>query len=207
MKVIHEVVSYKLSNEKELIQLVNTDYANAFIAVTVQYKKLLERFTSKHKGVVLGCNVKVTSAFTGEKILFIGDGVFHALMLKKQHRSKKVYTLNPLNMKLSEIKESDVRKFITREAVGLDALKHAKKVGIIISTKFGQSQMSEAISLKSKLENEGKLVYLFLFDNVNPTEFLNFPGLDCLINTACLRLALDDYTKFPVPVVNYSIIQ
>jgi len=99
-----------------------------------------------------------------------------------------------------------VRKFDFREAVSLDYLKRAVKVGIILSSKSGQFSLDNALRIKEKLENDGKKVYLFLFDNVNPDEFMNFKGIDCLVNTACPRIGMDDYKKFPVPVVNANII-
>jgi 2-(3-amino-3-carboxypropyl)histidine synthase len=204
MIILHEPVNYKLSQKKELLSIIR-DFNDCFIATTIQYKNFLKFLKTKNKGVILGCNVKIVEKFTGNIILFIGDGVFHALMLKKNYPEKKVIVINPLNLKKKEIKKSDIKKFMFREAIAADKLKNAKNVGVIISTKPGQSKLEKAIELKKDLVNKGKNVYLFLCETINPDEFLNFPKLDVLINTACPRLALDDYDKFPVPIVNSNL--
>ncbi|PIU62312.1 hypothetical protein COS83_02605 [archaeon CG07_land_8_20_14_0_80_38_8] len=206
MKIIYEPVSFELKNEKAIIELLKNDFRNSFIAATAQYKSLLADLPHKNKGVILGCRVSAVKKFKGDSIVFVGDGVFHALMLKKEFRDRKVFILNPFNLNVKEVFEEDVRKFDFREAVSLDYLKRAVKVGIILSSKSGQFSLDNALRIKEKLENDGKKVYLFLFDNVNPDEFMNFKGIDCLVNTACPRIGMDDYKKFPVPVVNANII-
>ncbi|MBN1924184.1 MAG: diphthamide synthesis protein [Nanoarchaeota archaeon] len=201
MKVLYDEVSYVLKHENKLLKLVNS-YKNSFVATTIQFKPLLKRVKSKNKAVVLGCNVSSIKDFKGDIIIFIGDGEFHALMIKKMNLNKKVIAVNPFNLSKREIRREDIKKFEFREAVAMDALKNANNVGIIVTTKYGQSRMKDAVKIKKDLEKKGKKVYLFLFETVNPDEFLNFKGLDCLINTACPRMALDDYTKFPAPVIN-----
>lgn len=206
MKVFYEPVTIKLENEREVIELVNSQYSKSFIATTVQYKNLLKKLKNKNKGIVLGCNTRVVEGFKGEIVLFIGDGVFHPLMIKKNNPFLKIFTLNPFNMKIEEVKESSVKKFRVRELMAKKALKEAGKVGIILSVKKGQFLLEDGLELKKELEEQDKKVYLFLFDTINYDEFLNFPGLDCLVNTACPRIGLDDYSKFPVPVINYTNI-
>ncbi len=205
MKVVYEPAYLKLKNEKKILEMLsNKDW---FVATTIQYKKIIEKLDNNHKGVVLGCNVNVLSSFKGKEVVFLGDGRFHALMIKKTYPKKKVYVLNPFNLKLSEIKEDDIKKFLLREAVSRDKLMNSNSVGIVISIKFGQNRIMQAIKLKRKLVKMGKKVYLFLFDTIDISQFLNFKGIDVLVNTACPRLALDDYQKFPVPIVNISELE
>jgi 2-(3-amino-3-carboxypropyl)histidine synthase len=139
--------------------------------------------------------------------VFIGDGVFHPLNIKKSYSSKKVFTINPFTLTVAEITDDDVKRYAFREAVGNDKLKHADNVGIILTSKLGQNKTRKALELKTKLERKGKNVYLFLSDNINPDEFLNFLGLDVLVNTACPRIAMDDYSKFPVTVLDIHSIK
>jgi len=205
MKVIHESVKYKLNNESELINLLNTK-KEYFIASTTQFSAIINSLNTKEKGIVLGCNNLIIKKTKLEKILFLGDGVFHALMIKKNYPQKKLILLNPFNMKEKELTIEDVKKFIFREEIAKDNLKHAKNIGVLISTKKGQERVKKALELKKKFEKQGKKVYLFLFETINADEFMNFPKIDCLINTACPRIALDDYKKFDIPIINYELI-
>jgi 2-(3-amino-3-carboxypropyl)histidine synthase len=127
-------------------------------------------------------------------------------MIKKENLSKKVIILNPKDLTEKEVLESDVKNFINREFIALERLKHAKNVGIIASTKPGQERIKACELIKKKLEAQGKIVYLFIADSINPEEFMNYSGLDILINTACPRIGLDDYSKFNKPVINYELV-
>lgn len=202
MKIIYEPVKFNV-NAQKLLESIKK-HEDCFIAYTAQYSQIFKDF--KDSGLVLGCNVNSTKNFKGKTIIFVGDGVFHALMIKKQNLSKKVLILNPKDFKEKEVLESDVKKFINREFIAIERLKNAKKVGIIASTKPGQEMIKTCERIKKKLVKQGKIVYLFIADSINPEEFMNYSGLDILINTACLRLGLDDYSKFNVPVINYDVV-
>ncbi|MFA5303359.1 MAG: diphthamide synthesis protein [Candidatus Nanoarchaeia archaeon] len=202
MKIIYEPVKFKVNTKKLLESLKN--YENSFITYTAQYAHLFNNL--KNSALVLGCNVKKANKFKGKTIIFVGDGVFHALMIKKENLSKKVIILNPKDLTEKEVLESDVKNFINREFIALERLKHAKKVGIIASTKPGQERIKTCETIKKKLEAQGKIVYLFIADSINPEEFMNYSGLDILINTACSRIGLDDYSKFNKPVINYELV-
>lgn len=206
MNVIYEPVRLELNKKSELIKLINEEYTDFFITITVQYKHLLKDLKTKNKGTILGCDTSCLKNYKGSKVLFVGTGEFHALNIKKTYPNKKVFTLNPHTLKIKELNKDDVKKFRVREELGLNALKNGKIIGVIISIKNGQCMMEDSFKLKKRLEQEGKKVYLFLFNTINPSEFLNFSDLDCLINTACPRIGLDDYKKFPAPVVNHELV-
>ncbi|MDD5054307.1 MAG: diphthamide synthesis protein [Candidatus Nanoarchaeia archaeon] len=202
MKIIYEPVRFNADSGR-LLKAVKK-YDGAFIAFTAQLSHVFKGL--KNSGQVLGCNIGCLKNFKGNTIIFAGDGVFHALIIKKEFLDKKVFVLNPLDFSLREIRIEEVSKFIKRDAILLDKLRESKIVGIIISSKKGQERMALAEKIKKKLESEGKKAHLFLSDNVNPDEFLNFSGLDILVNTACPRIGIDDYAKFPVPIINCSLV-
>ena len=202
MKIIYEPVKFRVDSKK-LSELIKSG-KDSFFAYTAQYSHLFKEV--KNSGLVLGCNVKSIKGFKGSTIIFVGDGVFHALMIKKENLGKKVIVLNPWDYTLKEVHENDVKKFISREIISLERLKNAKKVGIIACTKPGQEKLKESELIKKKLEMEGKKVYLFLSETINPDEFMNYSGLDIIINTACPRIGLDDYSKFGIPIINYEIL-
>lgn len=202
MKIIYEPVTFKVDSKK-LLKAIKS-YGNAFVAYTAQYKNFFKGM--ENSGLVLGCNINCIKGFKGNTVLFVGDGVFHALMIKKEFTNKKVLIINPKDYSKKEVTERDVKKFINREAIMLDRLKASKRVGIIICAKPGQENMKSALLIKKKLENKGKKVYLFLAETINPDEFMNYSKMDVLINTACPRLALDDYDKFSIPIINHSLV-
>lgn len=206
MRVIYEPLEFNIKRLNQLKKTVNKIKESKAIVTVAQFKHLLKNFDVKTKGTILGCNTSALKGFKGKTIVFIGDGVFHALNIKKNYSDKKVLILNPFNLKIKEIKNQDVKKFLFREAIANDALEHANNIGIIITTKAGQNNFVTAKKLKKIFEKLGKKVYLFLFDNVVADEFLNFKGIDVLINTACPRIGMDDYTKFPIPIINYNNI-
>ncbi|MDD4352951.1 MAG: diphthamide synthesis protein [Candidatus Nanoarchaeia archaeon] len=202
MKIIYEPVKFKVDS-KGILQALKK-YEACFIAYTAQYCDLFKNI--KNSGLVLGCNVNSINNFKGDIIIFVGDGVFHPLMIKKKHLDKKVIILNPKDLSEKEVLESDVKKFINREFISLERLKMAKKVAIIACTKPGQERIKISELLKKKLEAQGKKVYLLLAETINPDEFMNYRGFDILINTACSRIGLDDYSKFNIPIINYEIV-
>lgn len=202
MKILYASIKFKF-NEKKLLEKLK-EFKNDFIATNAQYSFIIKNF--KNAGLVLGCNTNSLNDFSGKKIIFVGDGEFHALIIKKNFIEKKVFVLNPKSLKLKEITLKEVYKFKSREAVAFEKLKESKKIGIIISSKKGQERIKIAIKIKDLLEKKGKKAYLFISDMINPDEFMNFKGLDVLVNTACPRLALDDYSKFNIPIINYELL-
>lgn len=203
MKVVYAQLLFKIDADK-LSEIVNKIAGIKAVVTVSQFSRVLEKIKAEVKGLILGCNVSVLKKFEGDTIIFIGDGIFHPLNIKKSYKDKKVLAINPYTFKITEITNADIKRFIFSEAVALDRLKTAKDVGIIVSTKNGQNNSSAAIRIKNKLEKDGKNVYLFLFDTINPEEFLNFKGLDLLINTACPRISMDDAKRFEIPVLDYK---
>jgi len=77
----------------------------------------------------------------------------------------------------------------------------AKKFGIIISSKIGQRRLGLAIKLKREIEKMGKDAHLLVMNNVTPESLRDFGKFDCLISTACPRIAIDDSDNFDSPIL------
>ncbi|HQC13484.1 MAG TPA: diphthamide synthesis protein, partial [Methanoregulaceae archaeon] len=63
-------------------------------------------------------------------------------------------------------------------------------------------------TLAKRLESLSDTGFLVMTEEVDPDELLNL-GFSCYVNTACPRLAYDDQSRFPVPVITpaeYEII-
>jgi len=170
------------------------------LASTIQYLNLIpiikEYLVSKkikviikkgptYAGQVLGCN---SQAFDNKAdiLLLLCDGKFHAFNNAIQ-LEKEIYVFNTHNIEKVSLEEilrektkirGKITKFLTTE-----------KVGLLISNKSGQS-FNHIKEIKKKLENKGKIVYIFESDNINLGELENFP-LTIYINTACYGLSLD----------------
>jgi len=200
MKVLFIESIKKLDNLD--IESINFDILpdRIFLAYSIQYKRLAEaikeniiRLGKKVSGIqqVLGC----TKLKTKEPILLVGSGKFHALNLLLQ--GNRVYILERDEIK--KIDEKEVEKLKIRRKTALLKFLSATSVGILVSCKSGQENLSSALKLKKKLTKQGKKSSIFIADSIDFDELENFKP-DCWVNTACPGLMLD------YPVLNIEDI-
>jgi len=166
--------------------------------------QLLKPHHSTYSGQLLGCGIQEFRA-DFDAFLYIGDGTFHpyALLLKN---SKDVFVFNPFSRSYTRLNESskEVKKMRQRQMAGLVKFHASKSIGVIVSTKPGQSRLEDALRLRKK--HKEKDFYFMLFDNVDFSQLENFNFIDAFVNTACPRIAYDDFEKFPKAVVNVDDI-
>lgn len=200
---------------------------NIALLTTVQFldsldaiKKFLEKHGKKvilpkgihaaYKGQALGCSLIAPIAGKGkdafDAFLYIGDGMFHPkqLLLKND---LPVFAFDPKSSAFKKLEEKDI-EFMRKRIKGA-RLKFltSKKIGIIVSTKPGQNKLGLARKLKSKLAKEGKEAYLFISDTIDFNEMENFPFIEVFVNTACPRIAYDDYEKFARPIIDIGDLE
>ena len=169
---------------------------NIAIAYSVQFKKLainirkeLEK-DKKHRITaftqVLGCSNPKLPNYT-KALLLIGQGRFNAIGLA-------IETKLPIYIyeagKLAQISQSDITQIENKQKAAYMKYLNAKNVGILISTKTGQCRLNKAIQLKNKIKNKNS--YLYIANNINTSEFENFPEIQSWINTACPRMDMND---------------
>ncbi|HII14893.1 MAG TPA: hypothetical protein HA362_01120 [Nanoarchaeota archaeon] len=156
-------------------------------------------------GQVLGCDVSnaLKIAKKVDAFIFIGSGNFHPVQVAMK-TGKRVLILDPIAGNLSEVSSSDIETRKRKITAGYAIFLNANKIGILVSSKKGQSRMKEAEKLKKELEKQGKKAFIFVFDTLDFNQLENFPDIECWVNTACLRMAIEDYDKFPHSVVNIS---
>ena len=162
------------------------------IATTIQH---LHRINDVQKqlpgsviaGQVLGCDASAATKIKAEvdAFLYIGSGEFHPLGIAIE-TGKEVFCFNPLAKKLSKIGKSEIEKHSKRKKASLIKFLSAEKVGILVSTKQGQSRMKDAIKLSKRKDRE---YFVFAFDTLNEIDLENFPFIQCWVNTACPRIA------------------
>ena len=150
-------------------------------------KKVIIKQGAYHKAHVLGCN---SSAFdkSADTLLMITDGTFHAINNATQLQ-KEIYVFTTHTLEKIKQEEIDAhnKKVLTKQKKFL----MAETIGLLVSTKYGQHQKA-IYKIKEKVEKLDKKVYIFEANNINTSEFENFPQIQIWINTACSGLARDD---------------
>ncbi|MFH0897742.1 MAG: diphthamide biosynthesis enzyme Dph2, partial [Candidatus Bathyarchaeota archaeon] len=152
-------------------------------------------------GQILGC--EFSSAKEIEKdvdaFLYIGTGHFHPLGLAIQ-TEKPVYFLNIEKGELEDLRK--IKEMFLKQSYATIALaKDAKTFGILISVKPGQMKLELAKKIKKNLENRGKKAYLLAFNEIKPEKLMGL-DIECYINTACPRIAIENRTEFKKPILN-----
>ena len=161
---------------------------------------------TKHKAQILGCDVTAAISIKDKVdfFIYVGSGRFHPIEVAFRTK-KKVFVYNPYSKKLGAIDEKDIKKYEARIRAGRIAFLEAENIGLLVSQKPGQKKLGLVLELKEKIKRKGKNAFILLFDTLDFSQLENFPFIDCFINTACPRM-IDDYDKFPRPVVNYEFI-
>lgn len=217
-------VDIKLEGINELGEILRGK--TIILATTVQHSHqigymidVLKQFSIKvitSKGLiaeeecqVLGCDAgaiirPLVSGAKVEAILYIGSGTFHLKALAYSDLPElegiPVFSFDPGTGKYSEITDMiNSLRAKRRSAIALTCF--AKTVGIVVSIKPGQFNLSGAKHAQSRLEKLGKLCYLLVCSELTPDVIKNFVGFDALVVTACPRLS-DDHERFGIPIIN-----
>ena len=165
----------------------------------------IDKIRQKYEGQLLGCDVGGAEKIKNDvdAFLYIGTGIFHPLGIALSI-DKEVYCYDPLNAALSKIDRKEVERCNKKRKAAYMKFLEATEIGILVSLKPGQNNFKKATELKNQLKE--KNCYIFAFDTLDFNQVENFPFIQCWINTACNRI-LDDYDKFPKPLVDLSDIE
>jgi len=195
------------------------DYHFLAIGTTIQFVKKLnnikELFEEQGKkviigkglfttypGQVLGCDAGAIQSVISDvdAVLFIGDGLFHPLAINVK---KPVYVYNPYSDKLEQINHKIEKLRKKRKGILASAI-YSNSVGILVSTKPGQFNLSLAKRMKIQLEEKGKRAKILIANMFSPMNLNNFQHFDCYITTACPRLS-DDSELFEKPILDKEL--
>ncbi|PIN85459.1 MAG: diphthamide biosynthesis enzyme Dph2 [Candidatus Diapherotrites archaeon CG11_big_fil_rev_8_21_14_0_20_37_9] len=154
------------------------------------------------EGQILGCNYTVVEQAQSivDASVYFGDGYFHPMGLVFSTK-KPVIVVNPLHGTVEEISEKTRDRFIRKRFAAIAKASECKKFGIIITIKSGQRQKEKALKLKETIERHGKKAYLLEMDMVIES-YMTGIGVDCLVNTACNRIVLDDAENWKTLIIN-----
>lgn len=203
---IDDAVLKKLPERVAVVSTVQHLHALAVIRkhLTELGKHLadLEGGHTLHKNQVLGCTTfpeEQLSAIDG--ILYIGTGEFHpkALALRT---GKTIHMYNPLSKTYKVLDEKDVVNLRKTEKAALATFFTATRIGILFTTKPGQSHLQFNLDRLKELEQKypDKEFYVFIDDTFSQNQLENFPFIECFLNTACPNIPFD--WGFPRPVLN-----
>lgn len=211
MKVLHiegiSKESYKLTAEaidklpKGKAALCTTiQFIGSLQQIKEQLKDavLLQGKHSSKQGQILGCDVPQIEGV--DFILFVGDGTFHpkALFLKN---NLPVFAYNPFNEKLMKMDEKEVEGFAKKRKIALTKFHASENIGVIQSTKPGQSISDSKLSELEQKYKE-KRFYKFVADTIDFSQLENFPFIESWVNTACPRIAYDDAPNTNKAIIN-----
>ncbi|MBN1156460.1 diphthamide synthesis protein [Candidatus Woesearchaeota archaeon] len=189
---------------KTVILFTTVQYLNSLNRIKKQLEQknknviLIRAQNTKYDGQVLGCNI----GMIGEKadcILFVGDGMFHPVALGLNNQMP-VFVFNPMSRKFFEVGRDEFIKEATKVKGALMKVHASKNIGVLVSLKHGQNHLDRALKLKEQFKE--KNFYFLLFDTISFSDLENFPFIECYINTACPRIAVDDRPKIRKPIVN-----
>ncbi len=161
---------------------------------------------AKKTGQILGCDIGSAASIDREveALVYFGGGLFHPLGALL-HTKKPFLLVEPFNNTvefLDRYREIYARKSRGRVIASLDV----KKVGILVSTKNGQHNMSLAKVLKSKLEKEGISTGILVANTFDFESINNMMEFDAFVNTACPRIAVDDTDRTIKPLLGANEI-
>lgn len=151
-------------------------------------------------GQVLGCDLSAGRAVaeTVDAFLLIGGGTFHAVGVALVSR-RMVVVADVETGQARRVDEERDRVLRLRSAA-IGRAKDAVTFGILVESRPGQRRWTLARSIREMLLEAGRRPLIVLIRHVGP-ERLSALGLDAYISTACPRIAVDDQSAYPMPVL------
>lgn len=157
-----------------------------------------------YPGQIIGCDYSNVKSIAGDvdAFLFVGGGRFHALGTALA-TSKPTIVADPYEKRAYSVNE-EAQKILKQRWACIEETRKAKIFAVFVGLKLGQKKLDEALSIKEKLEKNGKVVHLFAVREVTPEVLMEFPTVDAYVNTACPRISLDDTSMFQKPVLTVN---
>ncbi len=152
-----------------------------------------------YAGQALGCNYTGAEevARNVDAFLFLGTGQFHPIGLAFAVE-KPVYTLDPARGELEP--PIDRAALVARRQLLVASTRDARSWGILVSTFTGQNRSPTALALQARARAHGREAEILLSARIDPADLVG-RNLDAYVCTACPRIALDDSSNYPRPVL------
>ncbi len=149
---------------------------------------------------LLGCDY--TSARDMEdrvdSFLYVGDGDFHPIGLVMLS-DRPLIAANPMNGTVRTL--DALRDIIMKQRLtAIERAMGAKSFGVLVSTKVGQRRRALAEKLVSEVQGTGRRSSLIQSNVISPELIMSY-DFDAFTSTACPRVAIDDFSKYPRPLL------
>ena len=155
--------------------------------------------TNAYEGHITGCEYRGLRA--------IQDDVDCFVIIGNQFHSMGAVLAVKKPVILIDVYNDDVRsmaglrdKILKQRIFSIEKLKEAKNVGIIVEIKPGQ-KFGNPVKLLEKLRAAGKTAIVITMSELTPDKLMNFYNIDAFVELACPRIALDDFAKYPKPIL------
>lgn len=145
-------------------------------------------------GQVLGCDAGAAAKHKDDvdAFLYVGTGEFHPIGVALQTK-KPVFVLHPESMKIRKLGADEIEKIQKKKKGMLAKFYSSKIIGVLITTKHGQSTVQGGVEKVQELEKKfpDKTFYYFICNTLNFSEMENFNFIECWLNTMCPRIMED----------------
>lgn len=190
-------LSYSIQHRHDLDKIIKF-YEDNGKEVLLSKKKGMVAY----EGHIVGCQYRGLKEIENEVDCFVILGNNFHSMGAVISVDKPVFLIDVYNDKITNM--SGVRnKILKQRIISIEKLKDAKNVGVIIESKVGQKFGAANLIIK-KLKEKGKNVILITMNELSPDKLMNFYYVDCFVELACPRIAVDDFAKYPKPIVTFK---
>ena len=155
-----------------------------------------------YEGHIVGCQYHGLRAIENKVDVFIVIGNNFHSMGAALSVEKPVILIDVYN---DEVRSMDGlrEKILRQRAISIEKLKEAVNIGIIIEVKPGQKFGSPKFLIE-KLKEQGKRPIVITMSELTPEKIMNFYNIDAFIELACPRIAIDDFAKYPRPILTFK---
>jgi 2-(3-amino-3-carboxypropyl)histidine synthase len=153
-----------------------------------------------YPGQLLGCNFSAAPQDV-DSILYVGSGNFHPLGVQLA-TMVPVIAADPFT---GEARKVDIERIMRQRYAIMAKALDAKKWGVIVGMKPGQKRLELAKRIK-QIAGDAVLISI---REITPDRLISFK-VDAYVSTVCPRVAIDDASRFTVPVltpVEFDIIK
>lgn len=155
--------------------------------------------TNAYEGHITGCEYRGLKAIQDQVEAFV-------IMGNQFHSMGATLALNKPVI-LVDVYNDDVRsmaglrdKILKQRFFSIEKFRQAKNVAIIVEIKPGQ-KFGNPRKLLEKLKASGKNAIVITMSELTPDKIMNFYHIDAFVELACPRIALDDFAKYPKPIL------
>lgn len=151
-------------------------------------------------GQVLGCDLSAARSVADsvDAFLLVGGGRFHAVGVALAFQ--RIVVVADVEMGTAHRVDEERDRILRLRSAAIGRAKDARTFGILVESRPGQQRWALARSLRTMLQESGLQPVLVLMKDVGPDRLFSL-GMDAYVNTACPRIAVDDQSAYPVPVL------